>query len=91
MEANKINSLFICRKCKSIPSIEIVPKEYDIKILLSCKCNKQLLIRKEIFYKQYYNDKSIDIENNKNIDNENFKNLLKKYEELKNHFMDNFK
>ena len=91
MEANKINSLFICRKCKSIPSIEIVPKECDIKILLSCKCNKQLLIRKEIFYKQYYNDKSIDIENNKNIDNENFKNLLQKYEELKNHFMDNFK
>ena len=87
---NEINSLFICRKCNSVPLVEIVPKESDLKILITCKCNKQKLIKKEIFYKYYYNDNHMDIDINKKIENEKFKKLLDKYEEFKNHFMNNY-
>ena len=87
---NEINSLFICDKCNSIPLIELVPKETDLKILLKCKCNKQKLIKKEIFYKYYYNNNNIDIEQNINIKNEYIKVLLQKYNEFKNFFMNNY-
>ena len=47
-------------------------------------------MKKEILYKYYYNDKHMDIENNKKIENDNFKILIQKYEEFKNHFMNNY-
>ena len=46
-------------------------------------------MKKEILYKYYYNEKHMDIEHNKKIENDNFKILIQKYEEYKNHFMNN--
>ena len=44
---------FLCKKCKFVPLIQIVPKEKDIKIFTMCKCNKQLLPY-DTFMKNYY-------------------------------------
>ena len=44
---------FYCKKCNSVPLIQIVPKEKDIKIFCMCKCHKQL-IDYELFLKIYY-------------------------------------
>ena len=44
---------YFCKICKSIPLIQIVPKEKDIKIFCMCKCHKQL-INYDIFMKNYY-------------------------------------
>lgn len=44
---------FYCKKCNSVPLIQIVPKEKDIKIFCSCKCHKRL-IDYELFMKIYY-------------------------------------
>lgn len=44
---------FYCKKCNSIPLIQIVPKELDIKIFCMCKCHKTL-INYDIFMKNYY-------------------------------------
>ena len=44
---------FYCKKCNSVPLIQIVPKEKDIKIFCSCQCHKQL-IDYELFMKIYY-------------------------------------
>ena len=44
---------FLCKKCKFVPLIQIVPKEKDIKIFTMCKCNKEL-IPYDIFMKNYY-------------------------------------
>ena len=44
---------FLCKKCKFVPLIQIVPKEKDVKIFTMCKCNKQL-IPYDIFMKNYY-------------------------------------
>ena len=93
METNKkngINSLFICNKCNTIPLIELVPKESELKILLKCNCNKQKLIKKEIFYKYYSNNNNIAIEQNKKIKNHFINTLLIKYNEYKNYFMNNY-
>ena len=87
---NEINSLFICNKCNTIPLIELVPKESELKILLKCNCNKQKLIKKEIFYKYYSNNNNIAIEQNKKIKNHFINTLLIKYNEYKNNFMNNY-
>ena len=44
---------FYCKKCNSIPLIQIVPKEKDIEIFCMCKCNKKLL-KYDTFMKNYY-------------------------------------
>ena len=93
MEDNKINEikpLFICKKCNSIPLIELVPKEPELKILLKCKCYHQQLIKQEIFFKYYYNNNHMDIEtDNQEIKNEKIKSLIKTYEEYKNNYKKN--
>ena len=40
IEQTKYDGYF-CRKCKSIPIIQIIPKEADTKILSACKCHRQ--------------------------------------------------
>ena len=87
---NEINSLFICKKCNSIPLIELVPKETQLKLLISCNCHHQKLIKKETFYKYYYNNNYMEIEEKKEIKNEKFKELIKKYREFKDYFMKNY-
>ena len=87
---NEINALFFCKKCNSIPLIEIVPKESELKLLLSCKCFHQQLIKQETFFKYYYNNNYMKIETeNRDIKNEKIKLLIKNYEEYKKHFMKN--
>ena len=44
---------YYCRKCNSIPLVQIVPKEKEIKLFCMCKCNKKL-INYDIFMKIYY-------------------------------------
>ena len=44
---------FYCKICKSVPLIQIVPKEEDIKLFCMCKCHKKL-INYDIFLKNYY-------------------------------------
>ena len=46
-------STIYCPKCKSVPLIQIHPKDNDIKILISCKCHQQL-IKQDTFLKNYY-------------------------------------
>ena len=47
------NTGFYCEKCKSVPLIQIVPKEKDIKIFCMCKCHK-ILITYDAFMKYFY-------------------------------------
>ena len=47
------NTGFYCIKCNSIPLVQIVLKEEDIKLFCMCKCNKKL-INYDIFIKNYY-------------------------------------
>ena len=89
MISKKINSLIFCRKCNSIPLIEIVPKEYEIKIFLSCKCLRQQLIKQETFFKYYYYSNNMEIEENKEIKNEKLKKLINIFDEYKNYYMNN--
>ena len=92
MKTNKINELkhlIFCKRCNLIPLIELVPKEPEIKILLSCNCFRQQLIKQEIFFKYYYNNNYIEIEEIPEIKNENIKKLIKNYEEYKKDFMKN--
>ena len=88
---NDSNTFILCRKCNSIPLIELVPKENDLKILLSCNCNKQHLIKKQSFYKYYYNDKCMDIEENNNITINKYKEIIEKYKKYKDCFMNKLK
>ena len=40
IEKSKYNG-YLCKKCNSIPIIQIIPKENNTKILSACKCHKQ--------------------------------------------------
>ena len=40
MEENKFSGYF-CKKCQTIPLIQIIPSEKDINIFSSCKCKKK--------------------------------------------------
>ena len=44
---------YYCKKCNSIPLIQIVPKEKEIEIFCMCKCNKKL-INYDIFMNNYF-------------------------------------
>ena len=89
MNSNKNNSLIFCKKCNSIPLIELVPKESGLKIFLSCKCFHQKLIKEETFFKYYYYNNNMEIEENIEIENEKIKNLINIYNQYKNTFMNN--
>ena len=52
MDDNKFSGYY-CKKCNSIPLIQIIPKINNIKILTSCKCNKQYQ-NIDSFIKNYY-------------------------------------
>ena len=90
---------FYCIKCKSIPLIELNPKESQLNILTTCKCHKQYL-NSEIFYKNYYKEISFLKEKEENINinitiNKLIENYLKhkeifktKCEEIKNNTID---
>lgn len=56
----KLFSGYFCLKCKMIPLIQIIPKLKNIKVLSSCKCNKQYQ-NIEAFIKNKYKDNLIDI------------------------------
>ena len=53
MNESEFFSQIYCPKCKSVPLIQIHPKDNDIKILISCKCHQQL-IKQDAFLKNYY-------------------------------------
>ena len=93
MEKSEKISSFYCKKCKEIPLIELYPKENEIKILLTCDCRKQFLIR-ETFLKNYYK-KDININeikekkgvyNSSKTIHEKINNLIKSYQEKKEQF-----
>ena len=86
---NELNHLIFCKRCNSIPLIELVPKEPEIKIILSCNCFRQQMIKQEIFFKYYYNNNYMEIEEIQEIKNESIKKLIKNYSEYKNDFMKN--
>lgn len=91
---------FYCIKCNSIPLIQIVPKIQEIKLFITCKCNKKL-INYDAFLKNYY-VKNLNYENissspiltenldekcvdqNKNIDIEKIKKNFYNIQEIVN-------
>ena len=59
IEKSKYNG-YLCKKCNSIPIIQIIPKENNTKILSACKCHKQYE-NIEIFIKNKSLKNEIDI------------------------------
>ena len=89
---NEINSLILCKKCKTIPLIELVPKDNKLKILLTCKCSHQNLIKSETFLKYYYINNYIDLEideKRNKIKEEKINRIINNYQEYKNNYLNN--
>ena len=61
----KYFSGYFCKKCNSIPLIQIIPKENNSKILSSCKCYKHYQTIDNFIKYNYHKD----IEINKITDN----------------------
>ena len=68
---------YFCKKCNSIPLIQIIPKENNSKILSSCKCRKHYQTIDNFIKCNYHKD--IDI--NKITDNKFFENKDSKDDE----------
>lgn len=68
MNKNEFFSPIYCPKCKSVPLVQIHPKDNDVKILISCKCHQQI-IKQDVFLKNYYrpNVKYKNIKESENI------------------------
>ena len=75
IEKSKYNG-YLCKKCKSIPIIQIIPKENNDKILSACKCHKHYE-NIETFIKNKYSKNEIDI-------NGISKDSLNKFEDVMN-------
>ena len=88
---NEINSFILCKKCKSIPLIELVPHKNNLKILISCGCLHQQLIKNEIFLKYYYNNNFMEYETKDNDDEmkeKKINNIIKNYQEYKKAYLE---
>ena len=59
MEVKKYKG-FYCKKCNSIPLIQIIPQSKNIKIFSCCKCHKQYQ-NYDKFIKNNYITEEIDI------------------------------
>lgn len=83
---------FYCKKCETVPLIELAPKENELKILASCQCHRQLLKAKS-FFKYYYNPYSIQLESEVSNEpkNNNINNLIQNYQDYKEKFNNNCK
>ena len=93
---NKIISSFFCLKCKTIPQIEINPKDYKLNLLVSCNCHKQLLKYNTLFKYFYYENLDINqIKNKEYINNSdekltsNINKQIRNYEFFKEHYYNN--
>ena len=75
LEKSKYNG-YLCKKCNSIPIIQIIPKENNDKILSACKCHKHYE-NIETFIKNKYSKNEIDI-------NGISKDSLNKFEDVMN-------
>ena len=54
--SEKQYSGYYCNKCNYIPLIKIIPKNNDIKVFSSCKCNKQYESIESFFKNKYRNN-----------------------------------
>jgi len=74
----KYYSGYFCKKCNSIPLIQIIPKENISKILSSCKCCKHYQTIDNFIKNNYHKDIDInritDNSNNKYFGNKDSKN-----------------
>ena len=80
MEEKKFSGYF-CKKCKTIPLIQIIPKTNNIDIFSSCKCKKQYQkidsFIKNNYHKDIMDTSKISKESINNIYNDNNKSQKK--------------
>ena len=81
---------FYCLRCKTVPLIELAPKENQLKILTSCQCHKQLL-KEETFFKYYHNiDNNTELKpESKKENNTHINKLIQDYQENKDKYINN--
>ena len=86
---NKKEYSFYCLKCRTIPLIEINPKQNQLNILTTCNCHKQY-IKGDNFFKNYYKKISI-LKEGKGEINEKINKLIENYENNKEIYENNCK
>ena len=87
---------YFCKKCKSIPIIQIIPKIFNTKILSACKCHRQYeniesfiknkSLKDKIQISQISNEPISNFHNETNIDLDSIK---LKFEKAKKELSDN--